>query len=254
MVLSDEVYTLFTYDGVKHVPVACIPDMFERTVTLNSQGKEFSCTGWRIGTLTGPEYLVGPVGDYLRFQHGGANTHGQLALCSMLDEAELPYQGEENYWQWANKDFQVRKDMLCDLLKKYQEVLGLEVIQPEGGYTLMANMEKGIKNIHLKYYYNNYEIPKEEQAKGRDHLQSYSEYFDLESPDRSPDEAYVYWLTYEVGITAMSGYNFYYNRNRAPRERQGINEVRFSVCKRTSLFADMEQRIEKYLEKKNQKL
>lgn len=105
IIMSDEVYTLFTYDGLKLIPIACIPDMYERTVTLNSQGKEFSCTGWRIGTLTGPEYLVEPVSEYMHFQQGGTNTHGQLALSAMLDEAELPYEGQENYWEWANKDF-----------------------------------------------------------------------------------------------------------------------------------------------------
>lgn len=94
-------------------------------------------------------------------------------------------------------------------------------------------------------------MPQEELDKGREVLQNFSEFYDLVNPDRSPDEAYVYWLTYEVGITAMGGYNFYYNRNKSPKERQGINEVRFSVCKRRSLFLEMEQRIQKYLEKKN---
>lgn len=73
----------------------------------------------------------------------------------MLDQAELPYEGEANYWDWANKDFQNRKDMLSDLIKKYRDILGLEIINPEGGYTCMANMEKGIKNVPLKYYYAN---------------------------------------------------------------------------------------------------
>ena len=114
----------------------------------------------------------------------------------------------------------------------------------------MANMEKGISNIPIKYYYNNNEAPPEELAKGREVLQTFSEFYELENPDRSPDEAYVYWLTYEVGITAMGAFNFHYNRNKLPRERVGINEVRFSVCKRLSLFTEMEERIEKYLEKK----
>lgn len=45
--------------------------------------------------------------------------------------------------------------MLCELIKKYRDILGLEIINPEGGYTCMANMEKGIKNVPLKYYYAN---------------------------------------------------------------------------------------------------
>jgi aspartate/methionine/tyrosine aminotransferase len=73
-IMSDEVYTLFMYDGNQQVCISSLPDMFERTVTVNSQGKEFSCTGWRMGTLTGPEYLVKPVGEFLNFQQGGANN------------------------------------------------------------------------------------------------------------------------------------------------------------------------------------
>lgn len=82
-------------------------------------------------------------------------------MSKMLDEAELPYEGEENYWIWANKDFQSRKDALIELLQKYRDVLGLDVINPEGGYTLMANMERGISNIPLKYFYNNFQVPEE---------------------------------------------------------------------------------------------
>ena len=55
----------------------------------------------------------------------------------------------------------------------------------------MANMEKGISNIPIKYYYNNNEAPPEELAKGREVLQTFSEFYELENPDRSPDEAYV---------------------------------------------------------------
>ena len=58
VVLSDEVYEHITFDGLPHVPIATLPDMFERTLTVSSGGKTFRTTGWKVGWATGPEALV----------------------------------------------------------------------------------------------------------------------------------------------------------------------------------------------------
>jgi N-succinyldiaminopimelate aminotransferase len=56
--ISDEVYEHLTYDGARHIPMATLPDMFERTLTVSSAAKTFSSTGWKIGWVYGPPELI----------------------------------------------------------------------------------------------------------------------------------------------------------------------------------------------------
>ncbi len=58
VVVADEVYEHLTFDGAEHVPIATLPGMAERTLTVSSAGKTFSVTGWKIGWITGPSGLV----------------------------------------------------------------------------------------------------------------------------------------------------------------------------------------------------
>ena len=58
LVVADEVYEHLTFDGIEHVPIATLPGMWERTVTIGSAGKSFSFTGWKVGWATGPAPLV----------------------------------------------------------------------------------------------------------------------------------------------------------------------------------------------------
>ena len=58
--VADEVYEHLTFDAV-HIPIATLPGMRERTVTLSSAGKTFSFTGWKVGWATGPADLIGDV-------------------------------------------------------------------------------------------------------------------------------------------------------------------------------------------------
>lgn len=59
--VTDEVYEHLVYDGLPHIPLATLPGMAERTVTVSSAGKTFNCTGWKIGWVCGPAELVAAV-------------------------------------------------------------------------------------------------------------------------------------------------------------------------------------------------
>jgi N-succinyldiaminopimelate aminotransferase len=59
--ICDEVYEDLVYDGVAHIPLATLPGMAERTLTISSAGKMFNCTGWKIGWVCGPTHLVSAV-------------------------------------------------------------------------------------------------------------------------------------------------------------------------------------------------
>ena len=87
VVITDEVYEHLTFDGAEHVPIATLPGMFERTLTLSSAGKSYSFTGWKVGWATGPAELVGAVlaaKQWLTFTSGSPL---QPAVALALDEA-----------------------------------------------------------------------------------------------------------------------------------------------------------------------
>lgn len=61
LVLADEVYEFMCYDGLEHVRIASLPGMYDRTISLFSAGKTFSCTGWRVGYAVAPAPLASAI-------------------------------------------------------------------------------------------------------------------------------------------------------------------------------------------------
>src|SRR5690606_28278171 len=61
IVISDEVYEHLSFDGLEHIPIATLPGMADRTLTIGSGGKTFSVTGWKVGWVHGTPELVGAV-------------------------------------------------------------------------------------------------------------------------------------------------------------------------------------------------
>jgi N-succinyldiaminopimelate aminotransferase len=123
VVITDEVYEHLVFDGHRHVPIATLRGMFERTLTLSSAGKSYSFTGWKVGWATGPAELVGAVlaaKQWLTFTSGSPL---QPAVAHALDEeADFPAQ--------LAADLRARRDLLCDGLAR----VGLDVRVPEGTY------------------------------------------------------------------------------------------------------------------------
>jgi N-succinyldiaminopimelate aminotransferase len=123
VVITDEVYEHLVYDGHEHVPLATLPGMFERTLSLSSAGKSYSFTGWKVGWATGPADLVGAVlaaKQWLTFTSGSPL---QPAVAFALDE-------EPDFPARLAADLQHRRDLLCSGLA----AVGLDVRVPEGTY------------------------------------------------------------------------------------------------------------------------
>jgi N-succinyldiaminopimelate aminotransferase len=123
VVITDEVYEHLVYDGHEHVPLATLPGMFERTLTLSSAGKSYSFTGWKVGWATGPADLVGAVlaaKQWLTFTSGSPL---QPAVAFALDE-------EPGFPVALAADLRRRRDLLCAGLAE----VGLDVRAPEGTY------------------------------------------------------------------------------------------------------------------------
>ena len=123
VVITDEVYEHLVYDDHEHVPLATLPGMFERTLSLSSAGKSYSFTGWKVGWATGPAELVGAVlaaKQWLTFTSGSPL---QPAVAFALDE-------EPDYPARLAAGLQERRDLLCSGLA----AVGLDVRVPEGTY------------------------------------------------------------------------------------------------------------------------
>jgi N-succinyldiaminopimelate aminotransferase len=122
VVITDEVYEHLTF-GTDHVPMATLPGMAERTLTLSSAGKSYSFTGWKVGWATGPAALVGAVlaaKQWLTFTSGAPL---QPAVAAALDE-------HPDFPTTLAAELREKRDLLCDGLEK----IGLRGRPPEGTY------------------------------------------------------------------------------------------------------------------------
>ena len=129
VVITDEVYEHLVHDGHQHVPLATLPGMFERTLTLSSAGKSYSFTGWKVGWATGPAELVGAVlaaKQWLTFTSGSPL---QPAVAFALDE-------EPDFPAALAADLRVKRDLLCAGLTE----VGLDVRVPEGTYFALSDI------------------------------------------------------------------------------------------------------------------
>jgi len=126
--VTDEVYEHLVFDG-EHVPLATLPGMAERTLTISSAGKSFSFTGWKIGWASGPPQLVGAVRSAKQFLSFAGGTPLQHAVAAGLADAE-------RHVAPLRAALRANRDRLCDGLRE----LGLTVCVPQGGYFVNADI------------------------------------------------------------------------------------------------------------------
>lgn len=88
LVITDEVYDRITYDGAEHISLATLPGMWERTLTINSTGKTFSMTGWKIGFAIGPASLNVALRAVHQFVTFASGTPFQEAMAVAYETAE----------------------------------------------------------------------------------------------------------------------------------------------------------------------
>lgn len=128
-VISDEVYEHLVFDTARHIPIASLPGMFERTVTIGSLGKSYSVTGWKVGWVYGHPDLVQGVGRAHQFVTFAVNHPAQAAGAFAFT---LP----GTYFEELQAMYTIKRDLIMDGLT----AAGLKARAPEGTYFVMADL------------------------------------------------------------------------------------------------------------------
>ncbi|SCF46561.1 succinyldiaminopimelate aminotransferase apoenzyme [Micromonospora matsumotoense] len=127
--VTDEVYEYLTYDGAVHTPLATLPGMRERTLSISSAGKTFSATGWKVGWVCGPAHLVEPVRRVKQYLTFASGTAFQVAVAQAL--------GTQQPWVRAQA---ARLQTNRDRLRASLVATGLTPYVCQGTYFLQADI------------------------------------------------------------------------------------------------------------------
>jgi N-succinyldiaminopimelate aminotransferase len=127
--VTDEVYEHLTYDGAEHVPLATLPGMRERTVSISSAGKSFSVTGWKIGWVCAPAPLVRAVNTVKQFLTYTHSAPMQLAVAYALEH-------ELGWVEDLRTSLASRRDRIATGL----QAVGLSVSRPQGTYFIQGDV------------------------------------------------------------------------------------------------------------------
>ena len=143
-VIADEIYEHINYVG-KHESIAQFPEMKERTIIVNGISKAYAMTGWRIGYIAAPEWIV----------KGCNKLQGQYTSgsCSISQRAAIAaYTQSQACVEEMRQAFQRRRDLIVKLAK---DIHGLEVIEPKGAFYLFPKCNYFFRKSTDGYYIKN---------------------------------------------------------------------------------------------------
>ena len=128
-ILSDEIYEHINY-GTPHFSIAAIPELYDRTITVNGVAKAFAMTGWRIGYIGAPEWIAKACNKMQGQITSGANCIAQRATITAL---EAPVSNI----QYMVDEFESRRELIIGLL---QEIPGFKLNQPQGAFYVFPDV------------------------------------------------------------------------------------------------------------------
>ena len=137
LVLSDEIYEHINYIG-SHASIAAVPGMRERTLVVNGVSKAYAMTGWRIGFLAAPKWIISAC-DILQGQY----TSGPCSISQKA--AEAAWMGPQECVEQMRLSFLRRRNLLVKLMR---EIPGLEVNEPQGAFYLLPKCS-GLRRSRL---------------------------------------------------------------------------------------------------------
>jgi aminotransferase len=131
LVITDEIYEYFRYDGRSHVSPATTEGLADRTVTIMGLSKTFSITGWRLGYAVARAELARPIALVNDVYYVCAPTPLQLG-------AAAGFAAPPSYFESLRTSYQEKRDMICNAL----EAARLSPVVPEGAYYVLADLSK----------------------------------------------------------------------------------------------------------------
>ncbi|PSK37292.1 hypothetical protein B9Z65_2034 [Elsinoe australis] len=203
IILSDEVYDRLYY--VPFTRMATLsPEIAKLTLTVGSGGKNFYCTGWRVGWLIGPEHLIKYV--------SAAHTRICFSSVSPLQEATaIGFEEADNHGFWDETKKEMKGKM--ELFNEIWDELGLPYSKPDGGYFVLVNLSK----VQLPEGYD----------------------FPPHVANRPRDFKLCWFMIKELGIAAIPPTEFFTDANAHIVE----DWMRFAVCKDDAVLEDAKERL-----------
>ncbi len=131
-VFSDEIYEYFLFDNRRHVTMATLPGMAERTITISGLSKTFSITGWRVGYLTASSQWIPTIGYFNDLVYVCSPGPLQYGVVSGL--VDLP----ENFYASLSTEYQQKRDQICAALTD----AGMTPSIPQGAYYVLADVSR----------------------------------------------------------------------------------------------------------------
>ena len=181
--VADEIYEYITYENARHISLATIPGMKERTVTISGLGKTYAVTGWRVGWAAACPEIT----------HRIRKVHDFLTVC-----APAPFQRAgitalnlpEDYYEKIRQDYHERKNILLKAL----DACGLAYFPPQGAYYVMADFSPVHWDLE-KYKRDGWTL----------------------------DRAFAEFMAVEIGVAVVPGSSFYFESKRAGEHKIRFN-------------------------------
>jgi len=213
--ISDEVYEHIYYDNHTTFPrMANVPGMWDKTLSVYSAGKIFSCTGIRIGWAVGAEPLIKSLNVNHQYNAFCMYEPIQNTIADCLNECDKPYQGFDNYFEWYRNTYNVSRNALINGLSTQTKLFTkpeykMDFWMPEGAYFVVGDVSDA--KVKQEYLLDGDE--------GKTYTQDY---------------AYTVNFVNKVGVTIIPLSIFYTPENR----HHGENFIRFSFCKKLSTIEE----------------
>ncbi|XP_042252002.1 kynurenine--oxoglutarate transaminase 1-like [Thunnus maccoyii] len=238
--ISDEVYEWLTYDGAKHVKIASLPGMWERTITVGSAGKTFSATGWKVGWAMSSGHII----KHLKAMHQSSvfdcATAAQEAVARGFEREYEVFGTQESYFQQLPAMLHHKKKKLALCLQN----VGLQPVMPEGGYFMVADVSSELLEAYLYVHTGSYSCWL--------HHKLYSppgkevDFNDQSTEDEPYDFRFSKWLIKEKGLATIPVSAFY-----SPEHRKDFDKyIRFCFVKEDSTLDAAEDVLRKWRIKK----
>ncbi|KAK6641672.1 hypothetical protein RUM44_013387 [Polyplax serrata] len=193
--ISDEVYEWIVYKPNRHIRMASLPGMWERTVTIGSAGKTFSVTGWKIGWAYGPSNLLYNAQVVHQNCVYTCTTPIQEALAIGFELEANRLDSPECYFNSLAVELEPKRDLVVNFLRE----VGMVPTVPDGGYFVIADWTPLESKINLS-----------------------------QEKDEYKDYRFTKWMTKNIGLQGIPPSAFYGDEHK----KLGENFVRYCFIKK----------------------